>query len=74
MNGGCPKCSAKRRGKLRSINAKKPIIQLTLEDEFIKEWPSALEASADLGMSATNIRECANGKRNTAGGYKWKYK
>lgn len=74
MNGGCPKCSAKRRGKLRSINAKKPIIQLSLEEEFIKEWPSALEASEELGMSATNIRECANGKRNTAGGYKWKYK
>ena len=74
MNGGCPKCSAKRRGKLRSIHAKKPIVQFTLDNKFVKEWPSAIEASAELGMSATNIRECANDKRNTAGGYKWKYK
>ena len=74
MNGGCPKCSAKRRGKLRSAKAKKPIIQLSLTDQFIKDWPSALEASEELNISATNIRECANGKRQSAGGFKWKYK
>lgn len=74
MNGGCPKCSAKRRGKFRSINAKKPILQFSLDGEFIKEWPSALDASEALKCSATNLRECANGKRSTANGFKWKYK
>ena len=74
LNGGCPKCSAKRRGKLRSITARKPILQYSLSGEFIKEWPSALEACAALNCSATNIRECANGKRNTANGFKWRYK
>ena len=74
MNGGCPKCSAKRRGKLRSVMAKKPILQFGLEGNFIMEWPSAIDASVQLKCSATNIRECANGKRATAAGYVWKYK
>ena len=74
MNGGCPKCSAKRRGKLRSETAKKPILQFDIDGNFLGEWHSAIEASVELKCSATNLRECANGKRNTANGFKWKYK
>ncbi|MBE6141340.1 MAG: hypothetical protein E7175_00595 [Erysipelotrichaceae bacterium] len=74
MNGGCPKCSAIRRGKLRSINARKPILQYSLDGGFIKEWPSSIEASQALNCSATNIRECANKKRKSANGFMWRYK
>lgn len=36
-------------------------------------FESVSEASKALGVSRANITECANGRRNTAGGYKWVY-
>ena len=44
-----------------------------LGDSLIKEWESISEAAEKLNISLSNISKCANGKRNTAGGYKWVY-
>lgn len=51
-----------------------PIIQLTKEGEFIKEWGASSEAARELGLSRGNISSCLVGKRNFTGGYKWEYK
>lgn len=53
-------------------NSKKiPILQYTLDGEFIREWPSA----TDVGREVRNgIRECLRGRNKTAYGYKWFYK
>ena len=49
----------------------KPILQYTLDGEFVREWPSA----TDVGREAqTNICYCLKGKQKTAYGYVWKYK
>ena len=55
-------------------NHKKPIIQLTLEGDFIKEWESATVAGKEMFLGASNINACCRGKAKTCGGYKWKYK
>jgi hypothetical protein len=53
---------------------KKPIYQLNLDGEIINEFNSAVDASNDLNINVGGIRHCLNGRNNTAGGYKWKYK
>lgn len=39
---------------------------------FIKEWESAKEVKNVLGIR--HVGCCCKGTRNTAGGFKWKYK
>ena len=57
-------------------NAKhvKPVIQMTLDGKFIREWLSSVEASRAIGKKADTIRVCCKGIRKTCGGYRWKYR
>jgi len=48
------------------------IMQLSLDNEFIKEWNSVTEAKVNTNI--INISECCSGKRRSAGGFKWMYK
>lgn len=47
--------------------------QYTLEGAFVKEWESAAFVEVTSGVSATNVIKCCKGKRDQAGGFKWKY-
>ena len=51
----------------------KKILQYTKSGEFIRQWPSAMEAQIKLGIAQSNICKCCNGKRKSAGGYVWRY-
>lgn len=51
---------------------KRPVIQLTLTGEFIKEWPST-RAVRDSKI-ASNINKVLKGLYKQSGGYKWVYK
>lgn len=53
-----------------------PIIQLSLEGKFIKEYPSAKVAAEILHLNRTNITACCRHKPKhlTVGNYKWIYK
>ena len=57
------------------INGKssKQVLQFTLEDILIKEYPSTKQVERELGFDQGNIVNCCNGKQKTAYGYKWKY-
>ena len=51
------------------------IIQLDLNNNIIKEWPSIRQAGLELAnTSGETIRKCLIGRQKTAYGYKWKYK
>ena len=50
----------------------KPIIQMDMQCNIIKEFPSIQEAQRELSIS--HIWDCIVGERNSAGGYKWRYK
>jgi len=52
----------------------KSVIQLSLNNEIIKEWESIAKVEQELKISNADICKCCKGKRKTAGGYKWKYK
>lgn len=48
-----------------------PVVQLTLDGEFVKEWPCISEAYKE---HKGHIGQCCRGEREMAGGFKWKYK
>lgn len=51
----------------------KRIIQYNLNNKEIKRWVSITEASKSLNIFHSAISNCLRGKRNTAGGFIWKY-
>lgn len=54
----------------------KPVIQLDLEGNYIREFSSTIEADEFInkGKRQNHIADVCNGKRKTANGYKWIYK
>lgn len=68
-----PEISNAIKGK-RKPYKHKPIIQLTLDGEFIKEWECIADIHTELGYSIGNICMCCQGKLKTAYKYLWRYK
>ena len=68
-NNNNPISKKKKIGKLNYKS--KPIIQLSLNGDFIKKWDCAWEVERDLGYSQSNISMCCNGKLKSAYKFKW---
>ena len=51
----------------------KPVLQLSLTGELIREYPSIKEAERN-GFNHCNICQCCNGKQKTHKGFRWMYK
>ena len=51
----------------------KPIIQTSLNGDFIKNWNCAASVERELGIPESNIRMCLHGKLKQSHGYKWVY-
>ncbi len=49
------------------------VVQMNLLGDKIQTWISMSEAQRSLGISNSKIAACCKGKRNKAGGYKWRY-
>lgn len=49
------------------------VLQLDLEGNAIKEWPSIKEAARTLNICDRDIIRVCKGERKTRGGYVWKY-
>lgn len=72
----CKKRSEVMKGKstyAENPNAK-PILQLTLEGEVIKEWDCAKTAIEYYHLSQTSLSRHLHGKTKVCGGYKWVFK
>ena len=50
------------------------VIQLDLNDNVLNEFESMHQAEQETGVFATSISACCNGKRKSAGGFKWRKK
>ena len=69
-------------GRLLSKEAKQKVsdyqsiavLQFTKNNEFVKEWKSAREATQTLNIYQGGICKVCKGKLKTAGGFIWKYK
>ena len=52
----------------------KEVVQLDLNDNVLNVFKSMTQAERETGVSRRNISKCCNGKRKSAGGYKWRKK
>ena len=50
----------------------KRVLQFTLDDEFIREWPSTMECDRN-GFKHSLVSACCRGKIKSAYGFKWQY-
>jgi hypothetical protein len=51
-----------------------PVLQYDLQGNFIKEWPSQIEATKYLNKTGHGIGACCRGKQKSSYGYIWKFK
>ena len=51
----------------------KPVLQLDMNNNVIREFSSATEAEHYLKVKGSHISCCCTGKRKIAYGYKWRY-
>lgn len=63
-------------GKKRTENSKhyRSVIQFDLNNEYIQTWQGITLASNTLKINRCTISDVCNGRKKTAGRYKWKYK
>lgn len=68
--------SNKGKPKPESMKIKfgRPVLQYTLDGEFIKEYYSSQEAADKLGVGKLSIYNAASGRSKTSSGYVWKFK
>lgn len=50
----------------------KKVIQLDLNDNVLSVFESMVQAERETGVSRNSISSCCNGKRKSAGGFKWR--
>lgn len=67
------KLSEANKGKPNYKN-RKPILQYTKDNVFIREWESIISINLELNINIASICLCCQGKLKTCGGYIWKYK
>lgn len=62
--------------QLKKHLTSKAVLQFDLEGNFIKEWPSTIEAARNLKINQGNISNACHGRNRskTAGGFKWQFK
>lgn len=58
----------------KKSGCEKAVCQYSLNGEFIREYSSITEAKKNFSKKSGHIGSACNGKRNTAYGYKWKFK
>ena len=51
----------------------KPVLQFTLDGEFVREWPSTKECGRN-GFAQSHVAECCRGKILQYKGFYWMYK
>lgn len=57
-----------------SNGRKKPVVQLTKNNEYVREFDSGLDAEIATGITRAHISQCCKNQRKTAGGFVWRFK
>ena len=65
------KMSQQRQGK--NNYDVKPIVQLTMDGEFIRDWEYLRQAAKELNISESGICQCCRKQQRFAKGYRWMY-
>lgn len=57
---------------LNRLQKTTPVTMMSLEGEELMHWNSIADAVREVNVIQSNITACCNGRRNSAGGYKWR--
>lgn len=60
--------------KMRNSEKNISVVQISKSGTTLNVWNSMCEAERETGIPQGNITKCCQRKRNTAGGYIWRYK
>jgi hypothetical protein len=61
-------------GKFNELNAAStPVVQKTLNGEFVRRFPSIAEANRFFGKNKSNISAVLSGRQTKSLGFKWEY-
>ena len=63
----------KKRVEMYKETLPKPVVQYTLDGEFVREY-SSLKDCERYGFKKSNIQHCCTGLYKSAYGFVWKYK
>lgn len=74
QNGTWKERGLETKNERKRCNAEKPVLQYTLDNEFVAEYKSINEAARQTGFKAQSISRCCLGQRNKYKNYKWKFK
>lgn len=55
-------------------HCQRPVLQYSLDGEFIKEFPSVHTAAIEVHVADTNISKACKDARRSSAGFKWEYK
>lgn len=61
------------RNRVDNGSGKRPVVQLTMNDNFVKQYESITEAAKEMNCSKVRIWNCVSNKTRTSCGYKWTY-
>lgn len=64
----------KKHSDLHSKDKSKPIVQYTLDGQFVAEYKSAFDASRQTGFNRESINKCCLGKQKTCANHLWCFK
>lgn len=67
-------CNWGTRSERSTKKRSKPVLQFTLDNILVKEFPSTIQIERELGFSCGNIVNCCKGRYKQAYGYIWRYK
>ena len=61
-----------RKTQINDPNKSKPVLQFTLDGEFIREWPSTHECGRN-GFNKGHVAACCRGEEKSHKGFRWMY-
>ena len=61
------------RSRKASLSNSIPVLQFSLDGEFVRKWDGATQVQNELGFNNGDISRCCRGRRKTCGGYRWRY-
>lgn len=72
-NGQDPEWKRKQREAQLNNSNSKAIDMLDMDGNYIRSFPSLAEAFRQIGIHSQNIGQCCLGRKQSAGGYKWRF-
>jgi hypothetical protein len=69
-SGTCSELTKKRKSEAAPTH---PIKQYNLNGNFVRDWDRIIDVEKELGIANQTITSCCKGRKDSAGGFIWRY-